>query len=748
MWLRVSLARGREAKMTDKSQGAERTVHGIVIVDAPSAVQDIRDATLVKEGDLFLLADLEGNVPMGNTNGFGLYHRDTRFLSALDLAVQGLRPTILLSSGRWPFLGTYVLTNPHLVTDQGASVPKETIQIRRYRKAHARRLSESFAFQSFNAFALLLDAAISVDADFADIFEVRGFTKTEAATRLIVREVAEASLTFRYEGRDGLRRTTRVRFDPPPTSLAGGVARYRLELVPRESPRITIGIEVEEEAALPAMSPGPTASKSNATPATGQRGWLDAATTIHCSNDIFNVIVKQARIDLRTLSSGDDDSAFLAAGIPWYAALFGRDSLIAALADVWISPLQAEHTLKLLADAQARRDDPWRDEEPGKILHELRRGELAGGEFVPFGPYFGTVDATPLWIMLAAEHYRATGNLGVVRDLLPHIEAALGWIDHFGDLDGDGFVEYRCRSPLGLANQGWKDSWDAVVHPDGTLAEPPIALVEVQAYVYAAKCGAARLFRALGDGARAAALEVEASRLRAAFDAAFWMPAEGFYCLALDGNKRQVASITSNPGHALFCGIVPNERAAVVADRLMAEDLFSGWGVRTLSNREVRYNPVGYHVGTVWPHDNALIALGLKRYGFETHALDIATGLFDAAQHFPSSRMPELFCGFARSAFGVPVRYPVACSPQAWAATSWSMLLQAVLGISADATAAELCIVRPALPSWLQWVELGHVPVGAGEVDLRYERIGERTTVDVVAMRGHVRVAFADRWPE
>ncbi len=649
------------------------------------AAKDIRDATLVKDGELFMLADLEGNVPAGNGDGLGLYHRDTRFLSAFDLEMQGLRPTILLSSGRWHFLGTYVLTNPGLVTDRGVSIAEETIQIRRYRIVRGRRLSESITFQNFNPFPVEMEIAVRVGADFADIFDVRGFLTSGAEGRVVVPEVAGASLGFRCEGRDGIRRATSVRFDPPPTGLADGVARYRLDLSARGSQRVTIEIEVTEE---PRVSPDACASAA-ALPSIIGRRRLDASATVETSNELFNAVIAQARADLRALESGDEACPFLAAGIPWYAALFGRDSVIAALSDLWLSSSAAKHTLALLAGAQGARDDPWRDEEPGKILHESRRGELARANLVPFGPYFGTVDATPLWIMVLAEHHRATGDLALLRGLLPNLEAALGWIDHHGDLDGDGFIEYRTRSPAGLANQGWKDSWDGIVHADGSLPEPPIALVEAQAYVYAAKRGAARLFRALGDPSRGRALDVEAARLRDAFDAAFWMPSEGFYCLALDGKKRQVAAISSNPGHALYCGIAPPERAARMAERLMSEDLFSGWGVRTLSNREVRYNPAGYHIGTVWPHDNALIALGLKRYGLEAPAESLATGLFDAAQHFPSYRMPELFCGFARSAFGVPVRYPVACSPQAWAATAWSMLLQAILGVRPDAAARE-----------------------------------------------------------
>ena len=704
-----------------------------IAVQAPPAAQDIRDTTLVKERDLFMLADLEGNVPLGSSNGFGLYHGDSRFLSAYELRIQGLHPTVLLSSGRWPYLGSYVLTNPNLVTEDGRRIAEQSLQIRRYRIARALRLSESLVFQSYNSFPLTLTVALHVGADFADIFDVRGFVTESVGPRAVQVEYGTSEATFRYHGRDGIERSTRVRFDPPPTRLGDGLAEYRIELSGRAAQRIAVEIDVG------AGTPAP--------PRKNGRPLLGREAIVRTSNTQFDTILGQAQADLQMLASGDDDGLFVAAGIPWYAALFGRDSIITALEHLWLAPALAKHTLVLLARYQGRHDDPSRDEEPGKILHETRRGELANVGLVPFAPYYGSVDATPLWIMLLGEYYRATNDLALVRELRGNLERALRWIDEHGDVDGDGFVEYRARAAAGLVNQGWKDSWDGIVNADGSLAEPPIALVEVQAYVHEAKLHAARLFRALGDDGRARSLETEAGALRERFAEAFWMPTENCYCLALDGRKRQVAVVSSNAGHALYGGIASREHGELVADRLLTEDIFSGWGVRTLSTREVRYNPVGYHVGTVWPHDNALIAFGLKRYGAEEQLVRLSTGLFDASKHFPSGRMPELFAGFARSAFDVPVRYPVACSPQAWAAASWSMILQSLLGVSPDGCACELSIVRPRLPPWLEWARVENIQVGSGEVDLLYQRVSDRTVVDVLAMRGGVRVIFSDRWP-
>ncbi|TKD00403.1 glycogen debranching N-terminal domain-containing protein [Polyangium fumosum] len=742
-------ARGDLAPPVDRAPPAPlpapqaNTPAGIVSLDAPPSARDIREATLLKEGDLFLLTDAEGNVPRKNREGYGLYLGDTRFLSSYELAIQGLRPTILLSSDHAHFLGAQVLTNPNLVTPEGQAVHEQTIQIRRYRLVRPTEVNESLTFQNYNRFPVTLDVELHFEADFSDMFEVRGIVQGARKGKPHAPEHMPAVLRFRYDGADGLARRTEVRFDPKPDRLAASTASYRIELRPGGSTCITLGVSVD---ASPLTNPNGPAVPRRAL--TGYKQWLAGQVGVETSNSLFNAIFAKARNDLRVLLSGDPDAPFIAAGIPWYACLFGRDTILTALLYLWISAEPARQALRLLHRHQGSRDDPMRDEEPGKVMHELRRGELARLGVVPFSPYYGTVDATPLWIILLAEYHRATGDLDLVRELRPNLDAALLWMDRYGDRDGDGFLEYACRSDAGLVNQGWKDSTDAITHPDGTLAEPPIALVEVQAYAYASRRAAARIYRALGDPALAASEELRAAKLRDAIDAAFWMPSDNAYAIALDGDKRQVATVSSNAGHALWAGVVPHARGELMARRLMEEDLFSGWGIRTLSTRAARYNPTGYHLGTVWPHDNALIALGFKRYRQEPLALELVTALFEASQHFPAYRMPELFCGFARSAFGVPVRYPVACSPQAWAAASWATLLAALLGLSPNAPGNELRIVRPTLPRWLHWVEIKRLPVGRGEVDLRYQRVEEHTAVDVAAMRGDVRVTFVDTWEE
>ncbi len=706
----------------------------VFAVDAPPSARDIRDSLVTKAGDLFLLTNLEGNVPPGNPNGFGLYHRDTRMLSGFELIIQGLQPTILLSTSHAHFLSEQVLTNPNLTTADGRQAQEQTIEIRRYRRLVEGGARERLSFENFNAFPLTLLVSFHLEADFADIFEVRGLVRREKAGQQLAVLHEGGRLTFRYDGQDGVRLETAVGFQPPPDRLNGSTVTYALELPARGSKAVSIRVDVRTgEASL-----GLSRTHARVRPPPPE------TTPVHTSDALLDEILRQGQLDLEALISGD--GSFPAAGVPWYATLFGRDSLITALLVLWRAPSLARETLRLLARHQGQRDDPWRDEEPGKILHELRRGELARLGLVPFAPYYGTVDATPLWVMLLAEYHQTTGDLELVKELRPHLDAAIAWCERSGDLDGDGLVEYARRSASGLVHQGWKDSWNGIVHADGAPTAPPIALVEVQGYVYAAFQGAAGLYRALGDAMQAVRLEREAAQLQQRFEERFWWPEERFYYLALDGEKRPVAQVSSNPGHALFAGIVAPARAPLVAERLLSEDLFSGWGLRTLSTRAKVYNPTGYHLGTVWPHDNALAVLGLKRYGEEERALTLIEGVLEAARHFPAFRLPELFCGFARSAFGTPVRYPVACSPQAWAAATPSAFIQAMLGLRLNGAAREVCIVRPQLPQWLQWARVEGLTVGDAQVDLRYERIGDHTAVDVMAMRGDARVTFVDHW--
>lgn len=477
-----------------------------------------------------------------------------------------------------------------------------------------------------------------------------------------------------------------------------------------------------------------------------QRAALAEFASVSSTNPSFDAFLERGTLDLVSLAIPTPQGPYFAAGVPWYSCPFGRDGLITAFQALPLNPEPAIGTLRYLAARQGTRHDPSRDEEPGKILHESRAGELSLSGRVPFAPSYCTVDATPLFLVLLSETYRWTGDLGLVRELWPNALRALEWLDYYGDADGDGFVEYRRQGEKGLSNQGWKDSWDSVQHPDGSLAEGPIALVEVQGYVYDARVRMAELASilagcGLAEPGLAARLERQAASLREAFHAAFWHAESGFLALALDGSKRQVVSPASNPGHCLWSGLLDPPVAGAVRDVLLGPGLFSRWGIRTLSAESPNYNPTSYHNGSVWPHDNALVACGLARYGYKADAAAILEGLHAAARHFPLSRLPELFCGFPRDhALAHPVPYPVACSPQAWAAGTPIMLLRAVLGIEADAPRGVLCVDRPFLPDWAGEVRLEGMRVGAGRVSLAFREYGGRTMVRVLEATGGIAV--------
>lgn len=490
----------------------------------------------------------------------------------------------------------------------------------------------------------------------------------------------------------------------------------------------------------------PASSDSFAVLAQQYHDWRGTATQIRTSNAIFNAVLQQSLNDLRTLWNADDAGGSLAAGTPWFDTLFGRDSVIASLQMLAFNPAIARQTVRTLAAMQGKEMNEWRDEEPGKILHEVRHGEMARMGEVPFEGYYGSIDSTPLFLLLLAEYWAWTADNQLVRELMPSIRAALDWVGSYGDRDGDGYLEYKRRSEKGLLNQGWKDSGDAIVRRNGGLAQQPLALVEVQAYLYAALHGLAPIMAANRNPRLSAQLAKQAETLKTLVNKDFWMD-EGFYALALDGHKRQVDSITSNPGHLLFAGIVPPRRAALVSGRLLAPDLFSGWGIRTLSTDSPRFNPLGYHLGTVWPHDNSITAMGFKKYGREIELLELATALFDAACAFEYYRLPELFCGASRSVHNSPVPYPIACRPQAWAAGTIPFLLQATLGLCPDANQNELFIVRPNLPHWLDEVHVNNLRVGKSTVELLYQQRHGRTQAAVIKASASLRVSAVNRWP-
>ena len=679
---------------------------------------DIEDLVVLKEAALFLLARPDGDIDPCSGLGEGLYWNDTRYLSELTLRIGGVAPLLRLAKVPSAYEAGAELTN-----NVGTDLPPETLSVHKT-VLLGDRLYVRLEIRNQSDARRATEVEVSLGADFADMFEVRAVYESDTFRSISV-FTGEQRLCFSYLGRDGVRRETLVEVAPGSGAKIhkGGLF---WPLVLEADGRIELELTVE---ASVDGSHSPRMSFERALERTGSNAarWRESWSRVDCDSEGVGRVLETSLNDVAALLTPSEDGDMIAAGIPWYVASFGRDALITSLEMLSSSTEPARLTLRHLARLQATSDDAYRDSEPGKILHERRRGELARTGSIPHSPYYGTVDATPLFVMLAAAYWRWTADVELIAELEPALARALAWIDDYGDCDGDGFVEYERRSPLGLRNQGWKDSEDSIVHRDGSSAQGPIALVEVQAYVYAAKRGMAELCRALGHPKRAASLDWEAARLRDAFNDAFWMPAEDTYALALDGGKRQVQSVASNSGHCLYCGITEGGRAEAVADRLLAGDMFSGWGIRTLSSRAVAYDPGSYHNGSIWPHDNALIAAGFKGCDLSNQADRVATAMFEAALTADDARLPELFCGYDRKKDADYGRYPVACRPQAWSAAAPLMLLQAMLGIAPNAPAGCLSVHRSSLPLDAGRLLVTGMRVGEARIDLEF-RDAEKLT--------------------
>jgi len=703
-------------------------------------IEDIRDALVIRERSSFLLTDREGRMPPGNLQGFGIYHADTRHLASLELTVQGVAPVMLLSTAELGYAMEQVMTN-FTFEDGDRTVRRGTLELRRTRVL-ADALEDTLLIRNFNPFPVRLELMYTFSADFADIFDVRGYRRARWGEHHAP-EVDEASVRFAYTGIDGRARQTTLRFDPAPAELSASQARYEVEL-PARGPR-----EITIEIALNGHEPRRRANRRRAdvVRADYQR-WHEGSTSVVTDNELFNRVMRRSLDDVRMLwSESEAGEPYPAAGTPWFDALFGRDACVLSMQMLPYRPDIARATLQLLARWQGKDHVPYRDEEPGKILHELRFDELSRSGELPYSPYYGSVDSTPLFLMLAAEYFAWTGDTRLLKLLLPNIRAATDWMDLYANLGGDGYVSYEKRSRKGLVNQGWKDSWDAVPHADGSLAPPPISLVEVQGYAYAARHRLGEILARIGEVELAGRLLRDARRLQRRFNSEYWLPDQKYFALALDGERTQVASIATNPAHCLWSGLVDPARAGAMIDTLMSPPMFSGWGLRTLANAHPRYNPLGYHVGTVWPHDNGIAAFGMKIYGHEEDMLRVATALFDAATSLEYFRLPELFGGTFRSDHGPPVPYPVACRPQSWAAGTFPLLLQAILGLKPEAPDHRLRIVNPHLPHWLRSVRVSGLRIGRGSATLNFRREGSSTHVEVQEALGGIDVVISNRWP-
>jgi glycogen debranching enzyme len=712
------------------------------VIASESVSEETSRLLATKENDMFLYADADGNLRSG-PHGMGLYYRDTRFLSGYLLTLAGRLPVLLSSSAERAYMSYVDLTNPDLWDAGAITVPQQTLNIRRIRVVSG-RLLERIRFKNYNEHAIRVPVHLTFTTDFADIFEVRGLRRKRHGL-FFKPKIDGQRIVFGYRGEDEIFRETRIDLGAVPdrVEVEGGVVRigFDLELPAHQTRLFTIVVEP----VIAAERPAPVTFDSAVHELRrSYEEWERDCTSIYTDNELFNTLLHRGQRDLRALVTQMPGGRFISAGIPWYVAPFGRDALMTSHQILMLNPQPARDSLRILAAYQGTQVDHWRDEEPGKILHEIRFGELANAFYVPHSPYYGSADSTPLFLMLIGTYFKWTNDRAFVDEMLPHIDRALEWIDTYGDLDGDGFVEYVRRSPRGLDNQGWKDSHNSVVHLDGSLANPPIALSEVQAYVYCAKERIADVFDAIGSPERASLLRREAATLKQRFNEAFWIEEDRFYAMALDGDKRPVRSVTSNPAHGLYCELLDDDKAAELGARLLQPDMFSGWGVRTMSKTVKAYNPMSYHNGSVWPHDNAFIAAGLKRYGLHRQTNRIATAIFDAAIHADYMRLPELFCGFTRRTPNRPVGYPVACSPQAWAAGSPFLLLQAMLGLSARAHENVLTINNPVLPPWLNSVELRNLRVGDSVLSLAFRREGEMTAFSMLSKQGTVRVLMEE----
>ena len=707
---------------------------GAILVPGVVSLVEAQRHTL-KHGDTFALFDNHGDIAEGPHHPGGIFHLDTRYLSRLRFTVAGRLPLMLSSNVQKNNAILNVdLTNPDLFTNGKVVLAKDSFHIARAKFLWQGTCYELFTITSYVDRPERLRLALDYNADFADLFEVRGHQRQRRGSSQV--SVNDAEVIYRYKGLDDVERRTLICCTPSPSYLSAQRAEFELQFESNERKTIAFTVQCQS---------GTQETRQRFFSAMRQvrRELTQTATRgarLNSSNDVFNEVLRQSSADLAMLTTYTPHGPYPYAGIPWFSTAFGRDGLITAMEMLWIDPTLARGVLRFLAAHQATTEDPKADSEPGKILHETRQCELARIGEVPFGRYYGSIDSTPLFVVLAGMYWERTNDRETLEAIWPNVCAALRWIEQYGDVDGDGFVEYGRKCESGLRNQGWKDAEDSIFHADGRLARGPIALCEVQAYVYLARRLAAKMAGALQNESMASQLQNDAESLRRRFETHFWVESLGTYALALDGNKEQCRVRTSNAGQVLLSGIAEPERAARVAQSLFERDFFSGWGIRTVSTRERRYNPTSYHNGSIWPHDNALIALGLSRYGFGKQVLGLTSALFDAAAHMERRRLPELFCGFARKHLKAPTLYPVACNPQAWAACAPFALLQACLGMEVNAASRTLRFVQPRLPDFVEWLTVQGLQIGEGKLDLSLRRQGSSVAVSLIDREGDARL--------
>lgn len=703
------------------------------LADEPGERRGLLPRFTLKDANTFLLADALGDI-QGSDDG--LFSNDTRMLSRFELAVAGRRPSLLGAAiSHDNTLFTAHLTNRPLPALGEGSIPQGVIHIERSRFLWEGRLYERLRLTNFSDLDAQVPLKLSFAADFADIFEVQGHVRKERGQYLPA-EVKSATVRLAYCGRDDLVRSTEIEFSQPPTAISPQEAEFLVELPRGDVAEMFIEIGAEE-GNLPSQE---RFDKALQRLSVSMQSRLRDSASISTSGRLLNEWIDKSYSDLALLTTALPTGPYPYAGIPWFATQFGRDAIVTSLQTLWLNPRLAAGVLRFLASTQAQDESAFRDSQPGKIMHEMRRGEMAAMREVPFGQYYGGVDTTPLFVMLAGAYERHTGNRELIDEIWKSLVAATEWIERRLDNSPTGFLDYARGEQSGLANQAWKDSHDSMFYADGRLPRGPLAVVEVQGYAYAALKAMSELAAVRSDQGRSAAWGARAERLREAIEDRFWVPEINFYAIAIDGDGQPCSVPASNAGHLLFCGVPNEKRAAIVTTQLLSSRFSSGWGIRTLAEGEARYNPMAYHNGSIWPHDTSLCAAGISRYGGRTQVVQILSEIFDVANHF-AMRLPELFCGFPRIAGQGPVPYPVACLPQAWSSGSVFMLLQASLGVRIDGRRKEVHIERPLLPIGIESLSIRDLPVGDVRIDLEFHRIGEEVVaVPTKHVDGGVRV--------
>ena len=705
-------------------------------IRAQSSLADARTRVLLN-GDTFAVFDLYGDIHSVGHGQQGIYHQETRHLSNLQVFIAGYRPILLSSTVRDDNVLLAVdLTNPDMTLESGDSWLRGTLHIYRTKFLASGTCFDRFTVHNYGQKPIDTEISVVFGADFGDIFEVRG-QKRPHRGKLLLPEIDRSAVMLAYEGLDRILRRTRIKCSPAPCTPGGSDITVPIHLEPQQETVFCVNVVCENEGSTRES----LGYEEGLVYVNNQRLASPLAELdIYTSNEQFNDWLNRSRADLEMMIADTPHGPYPYAGVPWFSTVFGRDGIITALELLWVAPAVARGVLSYLAATQSKGHDPERDAEPGKILHEMRQGEMAQLREVPFGRYYGSVDATPLFVLLAAAYYERTADLDFLRTMWPNIEAALDWIDNFGDIDADMFVEYARQSDTGLLQQGWKDSQDSIFHADGTAAKAPIALCEVQAYVYAAKFRIAAVAEDLGDQSKAAKLRTQAAELQKRFVEAFWSDELSMFAIALDGDKRQCRVRSSNAGQCLFSGIASAAESRRTIQSLISGGLFSGWGVRTVATGEALYNPMSYHNGSVWPHDNALIAYGVAGTRDKDPALRILSGLLDLSIFVELHRLPELICGFPRRPGKGPTLYPVACAPQAWAAGAVFLVLQSCLGLAISAKESRIYLNYSALPESMPQVRIRNLRVGSASVDLAFERRAETVAVDILRRTGEVEI--------